>query len=97
MTSQNSKANKNKINSGGLKSAVTHNNSVKPNSDLIHTLKIAVPQFFDKNGNFKRDKFDEELQENNLKETRDGYKLGFVGKDYARLQTGCKPETMGYL
>ncbi|MDR0703907.1 MAG: site-specific DNA-methyltransferase, partial [Planctomycetaceae bacterium] len=79
---------------GGLKSAIAHNNSVKPNSDLIHTLKIAVPQFFDKNGNFKRDQFDEALQENNIAETRDGYKLGFVGKDYARLQTGCKTETM---
>ncbi|MDR0705069.1 MAG: hypothetical protein LBF88_08780 [Planctomycetaceae bacterium] len=50
MTPQNSKSNKNKINNSGLKSAITHNNSVKPNSDLIHTLKIAVPQFFDKDG-----------------------------------------------
>ncbi|MDR2439523.1 MAG: site-specific DNA-methyltransferase, partial [Planctomycetaceae bacterium] len=94
MTPQNSKSNKNKINSGGLKSAIAHNNSVKPNSNLIQILKIALPQFFDSDKKFQTDKFLTELQENNIAESRDGYKLGFVGKDYARLQTGCKPETM---
>ncbi|MDR2345952.1 MAG: hypothetical protein LBE18_07790 [Planctomycetaceae bacterium] len=87
MTSQNSKSNQNKINSGGLKSAIAHNNSVKPNSNLIQTLKIALPQFFDSDKKFQTDKFLAELQENNIAESRDGYKLGFVGKDYARLRT----------
>jgi adenine-specific DNA-methyltransferase len=79
---------------GGLKSIIDYNNSVKANSDLLNTLKIAVPQFFDADGNFNRDKFDEELRENNATESRDGYKLSFVGKDYAHLQTGRHSETM---
>ncbi|MDR2651494.1 MAG: site-specific DNA-methyltransferase, partial [Prevotellaceae bacterium] len=74
-------------------------------SELLDTLKIAVPQFFEKdvydedgnlikNGDFKTDKFLDELKENNVTESRDGYKLGFVGKDYARLQTGRRSERM---
>jgi adenine-specific DNA-methyltransferase len=94
MTTQNSEPNNIKISSAGLKSAIANNNSLKPNSNLIQILTIAVPQFFDSDGNFKRDKFDEELEVNNIAESHDGYKLCFGGKDYARLQTGCKPETM---
>ncbi|MDR1289853.1 MAG: site-specific DNA-methyltransferase [Planctomycetaceae bacterium] len=90
---------------GGLKSAIENNNSVQPNSELRRTLKYFIPQFFEKdvyddNGNlvkigeFKTDKFLDELKSNNISESRDGYKLGFIGKDYARLQTGRLPETM---
>ncbi|MDR2099732.1 MAG: site-specific DNA-methyltransferase [Campylobacteraceae bacterium] len=52
------------------------------------------PQFFDKNNDFKTDKFLEELKANTINEVRDGYKLGFIGKDYARLQTGQVSETL---
>ncbi|MDR2762336.1 MAG: site-specific DNA-methyltransferase, partial [Planctomycetaceae bacterium] len=93
MTKQHSQSS-NKINCSGLKSITDHNNSVKSNSEFLNTFKNSFPQFFDTNGIFKRGKFDEELQENNVAESRDGYKLGFVGKDYARLQTGLKSETM---
>ncbi|GHV09454.1 hypothetical protein AGMMS50229_19680 [Campylobacterota bacterium] len=51
-------------------------------------------RFFDMDGNFKADKFSEELKANNIAEVSDGYKLGFVGKDYARLQAGRTAETM---
>jgi adenine-specific DNA-methyltransferase len=91
---QNSQNAKNKKFGNGLKSVLNHNNSVKPNNELLDSLKNFLPQFFDKNGIFKHDKFDAELQENNVIESRDGYKLGFVGKDYARLQTSRKTETM---
>jgi len=78
----------------GLKAILKHNEAIQPNDDLLNTLKAAIPQFFDKDGNFKTDKFEDELKKNNIKEARDGYKLGFVGKDYARLQVGLKSETM---
>ena len=35
-----------------------------------------------------------ELRVSNISEARDGYKLGFVGKDYARLQIGQSSETV---
>ena len=78
----------------GLKAILKHNETAKPNDELLNTLKDAIPQFFDKDGNFKTDKFEDELKKNNIAEARDGYKLGFVGKDYARLQVGLKSETM---
>ncbi|GHT82098.1 hypothetical protein FACS1894137_00350 [Spirochaetia bacterium] len=90
---------------GGLKSAISNNEKIKPNSDLLNTLKITLPQFFEKDivdeegnfielGAFKSEKFLEEIKENNIAESKDGYKLGFVGKDYARLQTGRASETV---
>ncbi|WP_202966348.1 DNA methyltransferase, partial [Treponema endosymbiont of Eucomonympha sp.] len=38
--------------------------------------------------------FDAELAASNVAEAHDGYRLGFVGKDYARLQTGRASETV---
>jgi DNA modification methylase len=43
---------------------------------------------------FNVNKFLEDLRQNNIEEARDGYKLSFVGKDYAKLQTAMKSETM---
>ncbi|MDR1958826.1 MAG: site-specific DNA-methyltransferase [Planctomycetaceae bacterium] len=90
---------------GGLRAAILKNEQVLPNSELMETLKTAIPQFFKKDvldengriveqGAFDLDRFSEELKANNISEARDGYKLGFVGKDYARLQVGRKSETV---
>jgi adenine-specific DNA-methyltransferase len=84
----------NKATPTGLKAILNHNETAQPNDELLSTLKAAIPQFFDKDGNFKNDKFQDELKKSNIAESRDGYKLGFVGKDYARLQVGLKSETM---
>ncbi|MDR3287473.1 MAG: site-specific DNA-methyltransferase, partial [Prevotellaceae bacterium] len=78
----------------GLRATMLDNETVQPNTELLNTLKSAIPQFFDTDGNFKADKFAEELKANNVSEARDGYKLSFVGKDYARLQVGRASETM---
>jgi len=77
-----------------LKQTIDNNVSVKPNSNLLNDLQQNFPQFFDKDGNFNNEKFSTELKENNITEARDGYRLSFVGKDYARLQTGRASETM---
>ena len=77
-----------------MKEIIEANESVYPNSDLLNSFKTNFPQFFDIEGNFKADKFADELQANNIQEARDGYRLSFVGKDYARLQTGRASETM---
>ena len=77
-----------------MKEIIEANEFVYPNSDLLNSLKASFPQFFNAEGDFKADKFAEELQSNNVQEARDGYRLSFVGKDYARLQTGRASETM---
>ncbi|MDR1483587.1 MAG: site-specific DNA-methyltransferase, partial [Planctomycetaceae bacterium] len=98
MNTKNSESNNNNkldvISNNGLKAFIEYNQSVKSNTELLDTFQKTFPQFIDAKGNFKTDKLLDELKKNNIAETRDGYKLGFVGKDYARLQTGCKPETM---
>ncbi|MDR1924783.1 MAG: site-specific DNA-methyltransferase [Planctomycetaceae bacterium] len=80
--------------SGGLRARIKNNKQTQSNSDLLETLKITLPQFFDADGNFKSDKFIAELKSSNQSESRDGYELGFVGKNYARLQVGLESETM---
>ena len=77
-----------------IKNILTQNQHIQPNTELLRTLQNALPQYFDANGNFKADKFEAELKANNIAEARDGYRLGFVGKDYARLQTGQASETV---
>jgi len=77
-----------------LKETLDNNANVKPNSNLLNELQRQFPQFFDKEGNFNNEKFSAELKENNIAEARDGYRLSFVGKDYAQLQTGFTSETM---
>jgi adenine-specific DNA-methyltransferase len=80
--------------SSGIITAFNKNKNIRANTDLLNTLKVALPQFFDANNNFNIDKFEAELKNANISEIRDGYKLNFVGKDYARMQTGKVAETM---
>ncbi|MDR2673484.1 MAG: site-specific DNA-methyltransferase [Opitutaceae bacterium] len=78
----------------GLRAARAHNAAARPDSEMLTTLRAALPQFFDAAGVFKRDKFDAALAANNIAEARDGYRLSFVGKDYARLQSSRASETL---
>lgn len=77
-----------------LKETIKNNEKVNPDRDLLDELQQHFPQFFDKSGNFNSEKFLAELKENDLSETKDGYRLSFVGKEYARLQTGLASETL---
>ncbi|QBP18182.1 site-specific DNA-methyltransferase [Acetilactobacillus jinshanensis] len=71
-----------------------YNNKIRPNSKFMERLKKKLPEFFDKNDNFKLDKFKSSLENNNIKELQDGYQLNFIGKNYARQQTGELPHTV---
>jgi len=77
-----------------IKNSIEQNQNVQPNTELLQTLKSTLPQYFDAQGNFMLEKFESEIKENNIAEARDGYRLGFVGKDYARLLTGQSSETV---
>lgn len=70
------------------------NIQVKPNSAFLNELKSKLPEFFDREGNFDLDKFKGQLEEHNINELSDGYKLNFIGKDYARRQAGERPLTV---
>ncbi|MDR2790075.1 MAG: site-specific DNA-methyltransferase, partial [Campylobacteraceae bacterium] len=89
---------------GGVKAALLKNGEKEANGEFLETLKTHFPQFFKKDiydeegnliesGGFKSDKFLDELKKSNAAESKDGYRLGFVGRDYARLQTGLASET----
>ena len=70
------------------------NMQVKPNSAFLNELKSKLPEFFDREGNFDLDKFKGQLKEHNINELSDGYQLNFIGKDYARRQSGEMPSTV---
>jgi adenine-specific DNA-methyltransferase len=77
-----------------LASAFCNNKGIRSNTELLASLRAALPQYFDAQGSFKTDMFTNELQANNIAEARDGYRLSFAGKDYARLQSGLPAQTM---
>lgn len=71
-----------------------YNEQVKPNTAFLNELKNKLPEFFTKDGSFDIDKFREQLKEKNVNELSEGYQLNFIGKDYARRQTGEMPSTV---
>lgn len=70
------------------------NEKIKPNSEFLNELKNKLPEYFSKDGNFDLDKFQNNLKENNINELKDGYQLDFVGKNYARRQSGERPKSV---
>lgn len=84
----------NKATATDIRAIRERNAAIKPETDTLDALRAAVPQFFDKNGNFLRARFDADLAASGTPETRDGYRLSFVGKDYARLQSGLASEKL---
>lgn len=88
-----------------IKDNKNYNEKVKPNTEFLSELKSKLPQFFvnekfDEEGNlvsegyFDIDKFQESLRDNNINEIKEGYQLSFIGKDYAKKQSGEKPTTV---
>ena len=61
---------------------------------LLNQLKKNFPDFFDKDNNFKIDKFKNALKSDEINITKEGYELNFLGKSYARFQTSTETETI---
>lgn len=81
------------------------NESIKPNSAFLDELRQKMPEFFtatkyDEEGNviessaFDNDKFQQALKEHNIDELSSGYRLDFIGKNYAKKQAGERPTTV---
>lgn len=88
-----------------LKDNQRFNEFVKPNSAFLDELKQKLPDFFtsekyDEDGNiienstFDNEKFQQALKEYNITELSSGYRLDFIGKNYAKKQAGERPTTV---
>ena len=77
-----------------IKEQLENNENVKPNTKLLNLLKENFPDFFDKDNNFKIDKFKNALKSDKINITKEGYELNFLGKSYARFQTSTETETI---
>ena len=81
------------------------NKSIKSNSAFLDELRQKMPEFFtatkyDEEGNlvesstFDNEKFQQALKEHNIDELSSGYRLDFIGKNYAKKQAGERPTTV---
>lgn len=88
-----------------LKDNQRFNGFVKPNSAFLDELKQKLPEFFSsekydengdiiKNSTFDNEKFQQALEEHNIDELTSGYRLDFIGKNYAKKQAGERPTTV---
>ncbi len=88
-----------------IKDIQQYNELVTPNSQFMDELKDKLPEFFtaDKydeegtlveKGTFDFDKFRLALKARNVDELSSGYQLDFIGKDYAKKQSGEKSTTV---
>lgn len=77
-----------------IKSQIMKNETVQPNTRELEKLKEILPQYFDKEGNFKLDSFKELLKLNEINVEKEGYELKFLGKNYSKFQSGLETETV---
>lgn len=88
-----------------IKDNRNYNESVKPNTEFLNELKRKLPEFFINEkyddegklvseGYFDIEKFQKSLKDNNINEIKEGYQLSFIGKDYAKKQSGEKATTV---
>lgn len=71
-----------------------YNETVTPNSAQLERLRVAFPEYFDEQGSFMLDRFEQMLKEDDLNLTREGYELKFLGKSYAKYVSGLETETV---
>lgn len=88
-----------------LRENLKYNKNVKANSAFLEELKHKLPEFFtaekkDGDGNVVEEskfdylKFKNMLDEQNIEEFTSGYQLDFIGKNYAKKQSGERPNTV---
>lgn len=77
-----------------IKFQIEKNETVQPNTREIEKLKNILPQYFNKNGEFNLVKFKEMLISEEVNITKEGYELNFLGKKYAKFQSGLETETV---
>jgi adenine-specific DNA-methyltransferase len=77
-----------------MQEEINKNNDITANSKQLETLKTHFPQCFDKDGRFRPNKLEDIVRASGGDITREGYKLDWLGKSYARLLANLKTETL---
>lgn len=77
-----------------IRDAHEANETVAPSAFEIARLRAALPDYFDKEGNFMVDRLEGALGASEVSLTREGYELKFLGKSYAKYLSSTKTETV---
>lgn len=77
-----------------MKNEINKNKDITANSEQLAALKAQFPSCFDKDGRFRPDKLEDIVRASGADITREGYKLDWLGKSYARLLANLKTETL---
>ena len=77
-----------------MQDEIKKNNDITASSEQAAKLKAMFPSCFDDEGRFRPDKLEEFLRADGADITREGYKLDWLGKSYARLLANLKTETL---
>lgn len=77
-----------------LKNTFKDNENIKVNSREVTKMKSVFPQFFDNQGNFRFEQFEEMLKESEVDLNKEGYGLDFLGKSYAKYESSLETETV---
>lgn len=75
-----------------IRDAIEHNDAAHPSDFELGKLREILPEYFDLEGNFKIDRLQETLKDNDVDITREGYEMKFLGKSYAKYLSSTKSE-----
>ena len=76
-----------------IKDIKTQNENTRPNDGVLRKLHANFPQCFTNEGKFDLERF-QQLIENEVDVTKEGYELNFLGKNYANLIASTETETV---
>ena len=77
-----------------IRDAREYNATVAPNTRELERLQEALPGYFASDGSFMIDRLEQTLRADEVKLSREGYELKFLGKSYAKFQASTKTETV---
>lgn len=77
-----------------IRDAHEANATVRPADFELARFRAALPEYFDKDGDFRLDRLQEALSSADVSMTREGYELKFLGKSYAKYLTSTRTETV---
>ncbi|MGP5722796.1 DNA methyltransferase [Corynebacterium casei] len=73
---------------------VDNNENVNANTFDVERMKLVLPEFFDREGNFLMKKFKDTLTADEVSFHNEGYRLDFVGKSFASYLASTDTETV---
>ncbi|SMX83283.1 hypothetical protein [Brevibacterium aurantiacum] len=77
-----------------IRDAHEANAAATPADFELARLRAALPEYFDKDGDFRLDRLQGALSSADVSMTREGYELKFLGKSYAKYLTSTRTETV---